>query len=41
MKGGWGCRLRRVRLIDARYVQNAEQEAFLQSYENVILQKIV
>lgn len=33
--------LRRVRLIDARYVQNAEQEAFLQSYENVILQKIV
>lgn len=33
--------LRRVRLIDPRYVQNAEQEAFLQSYENVILQKIV
>lgn len=33
--------LRRVRLIDPRYVQNAEQEAFLQSYENMILQKIV
>lgn len=33
--------LRRVRLIDPRYVQNAEQEAFLHSYENMILQKIV
>lgn len=33
--------LRRVRLIDPRYVQNAEQETFLQSYENMILQKIV
>ena len=32
---------RRVRLIDPRYVQNAEQETFLQSYENMILQKIV
>ena len=33
--------LRRVRLIDPRYVQNAGQEEFLQSYENMILQKIV
>jgi len=33
--------LRRVRLIDPRYVQNAEQEAFLSSYEDVILQKIL
>ena len=33
--------LRRVRLLDAHYVQSAEQEAFLQRYEDVILQKIV
>jgi len=33
--------LRRVRLIDPRYVQNSEQEAFLHSYEDVILQKIL
>jgi len=33
--------LRRLRLIDPRYVQNAEQEQFLQSYENIILQKIL
>jgi len=33
--------LRRVRLIDPRYVQNAEQEEFLQRYEDIILQKIL
>ncbi|WP_422844180.1 ATP-binding cassette domain-containing protein [Acidovorax sp. M2(2025)] len=33
--------LRRLRLRDARYVQSAEQEAFLQRYEDLILQKIV
>ena len=33
--------LRRVRLLDAHYVQSAEQEAFLQRYDVVILQKIV
>lgn len=33
--------LRRLRLRDAGYVQSAEQEAFLQRYEDVILQKIV
>ena len=33
--------LRRVRLLDAHYVQSAEQEEFLQRYEDVILQKIV
>ena len=33
--------LRRVRLVNAHYVQSAEQEAFLQRYEDVILQKIV
>ena len=33
--------LRRVRLLDPRYVQSAEQEAFLQQYEELILQKII
>lgn len=33
--------LRRVRRIEPRYVQSAEQEAFLQRYEDVILQKII
>ncbi|WP_313297658.1 ATP-binding cassette domain-containing protein [Diaphorobacter sp.] len=33
--------LRRVRRIDPRYVQSADQEVFLQSYEEMILQKIV
>ena len=33
--------LRRVRLIDPDYVQSAEQEAFLQRYEDAILLKIV
>lgn len=33
--------LRRVRRIEPRYVQSAEQEEFLQSYEDVILQKII
>ena len=33
--------LRRVRLLEPRYVQSAAQEAFLQSYEDRILQKII
>ena len=33
--------LRRVRLLDPRYVQSAEQEAFLREYEELILQKII
>ncbi|MBP6396098.1 MAG: dual specificity protein phosphatase family protein, partial [Giesbergeria sp.] len=33
--------LRRVRLIDAQYVQTAEQEEFLQRYEDAILRRII
>ncbi|MPN11744.1 hypothetical protein SDC9_159052 [bioreactor metagenome] len=33
--------LRRVRLLDPRYVQSAEQEVFLHEYEELILQKII
>ncbi|MCJ0763651.1 ATP-binding cassette domain-containing protein [Variovorax terrae] len=33
--------LRRVRLIDPQYVQSAEQEVFLQQYEDAILRKII
>ena len=33
--------LRRVRLIDHQYVQSAEQEAFLQAYEDAILRKLI
>ena len=33
--------LRRVRLINAEYVQSAEQESFLQLYEDAILRRIV
>ena len=33
--------LRRVRLIDAQYVQSEGQEAFLQHYEDTILRKII
>ncbi len=33
--------LRRVRLIDAQYVQTTEQEEFLQHYEDAILRRIV
>ena len=33
--------LRRVRLIDAQYVQTAEQEDFLQHYEDAILRRII
>lgn len=32
--------LRRVRLIDAQYVQSASQEALLHEYENALLQKM-
>lgn len=33
--------LRRVRLIDAQYVQTPEQEEFLQRYEDAILRRII
>ena len=33
--------LRRVRLIDAQYVQTTEQEDFLQLYEDAILRRII
>jgi atypical dual specificity phosphatase len=33
--------LRRVRLLDAGYVQSDDQEAFLQQYEDTILMKII
>ena len=33
--------LRRVRLLDPRYVQSKEQEVFLHEYEDLILQKII
>ena len=33
--------LRRVRLLDPRYVQSKEQEVFLHAYEDLILQKII
>ncbi len=33
--------LRRLRLIDVKYVQSAEQEAFLQRFEDAILRRII